>query len=298
MSYKKQLQQSTGNNKVTPQQSTGNDEATPPRSASRIQRPTQGRGRGRTTTHLVLPALAIVLLGAASGLGAALIWPKTYGARAEILYSPSQAQQGGDPLAQDPQLSTQLVIVKSPTVLGPIAHKQGRQFEDLNNDISVQVLDNSDVIEVEAHGPTKAAAMQTLQAIMDSYLALAVQPTGAARDLDTQLQNARTNTGQLQTRVQQLTTAVLAKTATHVSLNDARAALTASQDQEKAIQASIDELNLTGQTGPNAQPLTQPYPLPDPVFPQPLIAAGIGALVGTMPAGAVVALTALRRTKQ
>lgn len=74
-------------------------------------------------------------------------------------------------------------------------------------------------------------------------------------------------------------------------------ALTASQDQEKAIQGSIDELNLTGQTGPNALPLTQPYALPDPVSPQPLIAAGIGALVATIPAGAVVALTAQRRTK-
>jgi hypothetical protein len=265
--------------------------------AAGVERPAQGRGRGRATTYLALLALAITLLGAASGLGAALIWPKTYGARAEILYSPSQAQQGGDPLAQDPQLSTQLVILKSPTVLGPIAQKQGRQFDDLNNDISVQILDNSDVIQVEAHGPTKAAAMQTLQAVMGGYLALAAEPTGAARDLATQLIDAHTNTGQLQTRVQQLTTAVLAKTATQASLNDARAALTASQDQEKAIQASIDQLNLTGQTGPNAQPLTQPYALPDPVFPQPLIAAGIGALVGAIPAGALVALTALRRTK-
>ncbi|HEX4100303.1 MAG TPA: hypothetical protein VHY21_07105 [Pseudonocardiaceae bacterium] len=265
--------------------------------AAGIERPAQDRGRGRATTYLALLALAITLLGAASGLGAALIWPKTYGARAEILYSPSQAQQGGDPLALDPQLSTQLVILKSPTVLGPIAQKQGRQFDDLNNDISVQILDNSDVIQVEAHGPTKAAAMQTLQAVMGSYLALAAQPTGAARDLATQLMDAHTNTSQLQTRVQQLTTAVLAKTATQASLNDARATLTASQDQEKAIQASIDQLNLTGQTGPNAQSLTQPYALPGPVFPQPLIAAGIGALVGAIPAGAVVALTVLRRTK-
>jgi hypothetical protein len=268
--------------------------------ASRIGRAIQGpsRGRGRTTTYLALLALAITLLGAGSGLGAALIWPKTYGARAEILYSPSQDQQGGDPLAQDPQLSTQLVIFKSPAVLGPIAQKEGRKFEDLDKDISAQVLDNSDVIEVEAHGFTKAAAMHTLQAVMGGYLALAAQPTGAARDLDTQLTNAHTNTVELQTRVQQLTTAVIARTATQASLNDARAALTASQNQEKAIQASIDELDLTGQTGVNAQPLTQPYPLPDPVFPQPLIAAGIGALVGTIPAGAVViALTALRRTK-
>jgi hypothetical protein len=67
---------------------------------------------------------------------------------------------------------------------------------------------------------------------------------------------------------------------TRASLNDARAPLTASQDRENAIQSRIDELNLTGQTGPDAQLLTSPYALPDPVFPQPLISAGIGALVG------------------
>jgi uncharacterized protein involved in exopolysaccharide biosynthesis len=82
-----------------------------------------------------------------------------------------------------------------------------------------------------------------------------------------------------------------------VALNDARAQLTASLDREKAIQARIDEINLTGQNGPDAQLLTPPYSLPDPVFPQPLIAAGTGALVGVIVAGAVVAMSVRRRTK-
>ncbi|MGH3802223.1 MAG: hypothetical protein ACRDTD_19215, partial [Pseudonocardiaceae bacterium] len=105
------------------------------------------------------------------------------------------------------------------------------------------------------------------------------------------------NTARIQTQVEQLTPAVLAGNATQASLNDARAQLTASLDREKAIQARIDEINLTGRSGPNAQLLTAPYVLPDPVSPQPLIAAGTGALVGLLVAGGVVAVGARRRTR-
>jgi hypothetical protein len=122
--------------------------------------------------------------------------------------------------------------------------------------------------------------MQTLRAVMDGYLALVGQPTGLARNLGTQLTDTRQKTAQLQTRVQQLITAVLAGTATQTSLDDARAQLTASLEREKVIQARIDEVELTGQAGPAAQVLTPPYSLAGPVSPQPLIAAGTGALVG------------------
>ncbi len=269
-----------------------------PRPESRFDGPSEDRGGGWLTTRLVILALTIILLGTAAGLLGALVLPKTYGARAEILYTTGQGQQGGgDPLKQDRQLSTQLVYLQSRAVLGPVAQKQGRDFKDLTKDVSVAVVDNSDVIQVEAHGATKLAAMQTLQAIMDGYMTLIGQPTGVSRNLSTQLSDAHTNTTQLQTQVNQLTTAVVAGTATQISLNDTRALLTASQDLEKAIQGRIDQLKLTGQEGPDAQLLTPPYSMPDPVFPQPLIAAGTGALVGLIVAGGVVAMGARRRTR-
>jgi len=243
--------------------------------------------------RLVIAALTIVLLGVAAGLAAALVLPKTYGARAEILYSAGQDPQG-DPLKQDRELSTQLVYLTSRAVLGPVAQKQGRQFDDLAKEVSVQVLSNSEVIEVEVDGPTRPAALQTLQAVMTGYMTLISQPTGVSRNLHNQLADAHANTLQLQQRVPQLVTAVLAGTATQASLDDARAQLTASSDLEKALQARIDELDLTGQQGPGAQILTQPYSIPDPVFPQPLISAGLGGLVGLIVAGVVVGVTARR----
>jgi uncharacterized protein involved in exopolysaccharide biosynthesis len=273
-------------------------EVPPPRSGDQFHTPIEdSSAAGPVTTRLVLLALTIILLGTAAGLAAALVLPKTYGARAEVLYSVGQQQQSGDPLKQGRDLSTQLVYLKSRAVLGPVATKQGREYKDLDKAVTVEVLDNSNVIEVQADGPTKLAALQTLQSVMDGYMTLIGQPTGVSRNLDTQLADAKANTAQLQTRVQQLTTAVAAGTATQVALNDARTQLTASLDREKAIQARIDEINLTGQNGPDAQLLTPPYSLPDPVFPQPLIAAGTGALVGVIVAGAVVAMSVRRWTR-
>ncbi len=281
-----------------PQESGGASGGVPPqRSPIRTEPVSDPSGGGGVTARLVLVALILILLGTGAGLVGALALPKTYGARAEILYPIGQDQQGGDPLRQDRNLSTQLVFLKSRAVLGPVAQQQGRQFKDLDEDLSVKVLQTSEVIQVEARGSTKEAARQTLQAVMDGYLALAGQPSGVTRNLDTQLAEARANTARIQTQVDQLTTGVAAGTATQASLNDARAQLTASVDREKAIQARIDEINLTGRSGPNAQLLTPPYVLPDPVSPQPLIAAGTGALVGLLVAGGVVAVGARRRTR-
>lgn len=279
------------------QQALKGSSGVPPQRATDWIEHTGDRGGVPPIPRLVLLALTIILVGTAAGLAAALVLPKTYGARAEILSTASQDPQGGgDPLKQDRQISTQLVMLKSRAVLGPIAQKQGRQFDDLDNDVSAQVLNNSSVIEVDAHGSSDQAALQTLQAVISGYLAVASQPSGVARNLGTQLADTRENTARLQTQVQQLTTAVTAGKTTQASLDSARAQLTASLDQEKALQTRIDQVNLTGETGPDAQVLTPPYALPDPVFPQPAIAAGTGALVGLVVAGVLVAIVTQRRT--
>jgi uncharacterized protein involved in exopolysaccharide biosynthesis len=294
MGHEDQLQKAS----VTGEVATGPEVtgAAPPQRSEDLLGGPLAEGADSTRMRLVLIAVTIILLGTAAGLAGALILPKTYGARAEVLYSISQ-DQGGDPLKQDRQLSTQLVLLKSPRLLGDIARKQGRLVKDLDKDVSVKVLDNSNVIQVEADGSSKLVALQTLQAVMDGYLALASQPTGATRYLETQLADAQANTQQLQTRVNQLTSAVVAGTATQVALNDARTQLTAALDQEKAIQNQINQAKLRGEGGPPVQLLTPPYSLPDVVFPQPLIAAGTGALVGVLVAGAVVALGVRRQTR-
>lgn len=279
-----------------PQKSPGSGDVPPQRSGGRLDLPPDDTGGGLLTTRLVLLALTIILLGTAAGLAGALVLPKTYGARAEVLYSVGR-EQGGDPLKQDRQLSTQLVLLKSPRLLGDVAKKQGRQFNDLDKEVSVLVLANSNVIQVEAAGTSKLGAMQTLQAVMDGYLALASQPTGTTLYLEKQLVDAQAKTQELRTREQQLVPAVAAGNGTQVSLTDARAQIITAVDQEKAIENQIQQAKLRGEGGPPVQLLTPPYTLPDPVFPQPLIAAGTGALVGLVVASIVVAVGARRRMR-
>jgi uncharacterized protein involved in exopolysaccharide biosynthesis len=272
----------------------------PQRTANWIERPAEAHhGRRLPPPLLVVVTLTIVLLGIAAGVAVALRMPKSYGARAEILYSTSNSDQGGDPLKQDRQLSTQLVLLKSQAVLGPVAKKQGRSFEDVSKDVSASVLENSNVIDVEAHGVTEPATMQTLQAVVDSYLALASKPSALTRNLTTQLTQARENTAALQARERQLTSAVLAGTATQASLNEVRTQLTTALDWENAIRARMDEVAVSGQAGSAAQVLTPPYALPAGIISTSrLIAVGLGTLAGLIVAGVVFAVGASRAQRR
>lgn len=279
-----------------PHRSVRQDGIPAQRAASWIENPPDADRGQWLTPRRVMRLLTIILLGAVAGVVVARVLPATHTARAEILYNIEAVQQG-DPLKQDRQLTTQVVLLNGRAVLGPIAKKQGRQVEDIQKDVGASVIGNSNVIQVGASGATQQDAMQTLQAVVDGYLALAGQPSGVARNLSDQLVQARQNTAQLTARVAQLRTAVLAGTANQTALDDVRAQLTASQDWETALQARISEVTLTGQAASPAQVLTPPYPLPDPTVPRWLVAAGIGALAGLVVAGLILA-TGLARAQR
>jgi uncharacterized protein involved in exopolysaccharide biosynthesis len=266
----------------------------PQRAVGQIERAPDIRRGPWLTPRLVLLTLTIILLGAGAGVVGALVLPKTYTARAEILYTSNTADQDGDPLRQDRALSTQLVLLKNRAVLGPIAQKQGRRFADLAKDVDASVVQNSTVIQVEVTEKSEPAAVQTLQAVVDGYLALARQPSTVARNLAILLTQARQNTAQLQAREKQLIPEVLAGKTLQSTLDDTRAQLTASLDWEKAIQTRINEVGLTGQAGSAAQVLTPPYVLPEPTIPRWLSGGLLGTLVGVIVAGVMLTIGALR----
>jgi len=268
----------------------------PQRAAGPTERPTPARRRRWLTPGLVLLTLTIILLGAAAGGVSAQVLPKPHVARAEILYAIDVSQQGGDPFRQDRQLSTQLVLLQNRAVLGPIAQKQGRLFADLERDVDASVVQNSTVIQIEANGDSDEAALQTLQAVVDGYLAIAGQPTAMSRNLGTLLEQARQNTAALNTREQQLIPEVLAGKTPQATLDDTRTQRNASLEFEKAIQARINEVGLTGQAGSAAQLLTAPYVLPEPAIPRWATYGALGALIGTIVAGLMLFAGAMSAT--
>jgi LPS O-antigen subunit length determinant protein (WzzB/FepE family) len=229
---------------------------------------------------LNLSALAatIVILTAGVALAGALIWPKTYTARAEVLYPITQEQPTGF-LREDRSLTTQLVLIRSRPILDPIAAQQGRDVVDLQKDITATVLESSEIIQLEVKDRSAERAVQTAQAVLAGYLEFSRsgQPT---------------QRGRIETGLAAVTTA----------LADAQKAFDTQQAQVTVGKATADTLASLQRTvqaqqlrqqhlAPVAQQLTAPYPT-DVVYPQPLIVTATGALLGLLLAACVVVVVA------
>lgn len=258
--------------------------------------PEPPRGRGLAATQirrLVVLAVTIVLLGTGAGLLGTLVWSPSYAARAEIHYSIDQDEPS---VLGDRKLTTQLVLLQGRPVLGPVAQQQGRPVEDLEHDVSVTILEASEVVQVEARGPSRAAAMTTVQAILDRYFALASTAlTGDVRDyLDGQLAAVQSDIADARGALMQLRAEQAAGIGDDAAVTSADDELQTLLSREQDVQAQLDELTVANGSDPSARLLTPAYHVPDPVSPRPLLAAGSGAVIGLVVAAAAVALAARR----
>ena len=73
--------------------------------------------------RLAVVAVMIVVVGAGAGCIVSLLLPTQYAARAELQYNLSQAMPN-ELLREDRRLTTQLVLLRSRVVLGPVASEQ------------------------------------------------------------------------------------------------------------------------------------------------------------------------------
>ena len=76
-------------------------------------------------------------------------------------------------LREDRRLTTQLVLLRSRVVLGPVASDNGMTPEDLAKNVSADVVNNSEIIEVEVRDRTRQRAQMLLTSIIAQYLTLA-----------------------------------------------------------------------------------------------------------------------------
>jgi capsular polysaccharide biosynthesis protein len=232
--------------------------------------------------NLLALAATIILLSAGLALAGALMWPKTYAARAEVLYPITQEQPTGF-LREDRSLTTQLVLLRGRAVLTPIAAQQGRSVEDLQQHLDVTVQDSSEIIQVQVTDRAPQRALQTAQAVVNGYLALnqAGQPMLRQR-LEAEMVTTNTALADAQARL-----AAAGATATAATVAPLQSAVQAQQSRQQQLQAQLDVLNLA----PVAQLLTPPYAAGT-VSPRPAFAAVAGALVGLVLAAVVIAVMA------
>lgn len=262
------------------------------RPAGRVARAFQSARSWRSAAlSLLALACTIIILTAGVALVGALLWPKTYAARAEVLFPITQEQPTGF-LREDRNMTTQLVLMRGQRILGPIAVQQGREVIDLQDDITVSVLDSSEIIQLEVRDRSEQRALQTAQAVLAGYLEFSQsgQPSLRERtEAELAAANVALTNAQQQLDVQQKSTAAAANADLMASL---QRTVQTQQIRQQQLQAQLDSVNLT----PVAQQLTAPYSV-GAVRPQPLIAAVTGALVGVLLAACVIVVVARSWTR-
>lgn len=238
---------------------------------------------GESSVRLAAIAVVIVLVGAAAGLIGSFFIPKEYAARAEITYHLMESQPN-ELLREDRRLTTQLVLLGSRVVLAAVAEKHAMAPEDLVDNVSAEVVDNSEIIQVEVRAGSPDTARTLLTDVVGQYLALANNGwNNPVREyLEFQLAEVQTRR-----RAPDLPP--------EVSLDLAR---------REAVITSLTEpfrRNTAGGPQPELQPparlLTKPYAVLDPVSPKPLIATGAGAAAASIVAALIVLLIARRRSR-
>jgi len=244
--------------------------------------------------RLLAIAAVIVVLCGVFAYGLSSMGTKQFGSRQEVQYPITAAIASSDFLRSDRTLQTQLVAIKSRSVLGPVAKKYGLTVDELSKQVVASVVNDSEVIQIEVDDPSQAKARQMVGDIVDEYLVYANTASSTSSDVEqhwtdelTRLRNARTPL-----------------------VADLSAAASGSA-QEQQLQAELDDLNnqianaqselsnaqINDIETQHVQRLTEPYDVGK-VAPKPMRAGLAGALAGMMIAAGVVVLLIRRRLKQ
>src|SRR5262249_1745751 len=101
-------------------------------------------------------------------------------ARTEIVYPLDANISSGSTLRQDRVLSTQLVAIKGRQVLTPVASKFHMSVDALSKKILASVLQDSEVIRIEADDASQAKALAIVTAVSTEYLKSATSNKNAA----------------------------------------------------------------------------------------------------------------------
>jgi capsular polysaccharide biosynthesis protein len=209
-------------------------------------------------------AAILVLLGAALGYFVSLAMPATYGAITTIEYNIA-GENTGDFLKTDRNLTTQTVLLTSRNVLQPVADANGVNIDDLTKNTSVTILNSSNIIQLEVKDQSPASAVNLANAIAKQYLTVS---------------NASSPKGYVQDQL----TAVQKQLASSPAAGNTPANTIALQARQAALQAQLDQMNLTSN---QSTVLVAAYPLDHPVSPS----GGGSALTGVI-CGLVIALMA------
>jgi capsular polysaccharide biosynthesis protein len=114
----------------------------------------------------VMIAFAVVLTFAGAALGYSLTRPKVYGAEAEIVLTPRPELSD---TAVDRVMLTQTMVVKSPSVLQPVAVRAQIPLRRLQKAVTVEMVGRSNVLRITVADRDRDRAVRLVDRIVVEY---------------------------------------------------------------------------------------------------------------------------------
>jgi capsular polysaccharide biosynthesis protein len=243
--------------------------------------PRHRRLTGREWVRLSAFAMVLVVLGAVAGFVTSLVIPKQYAAHAQVLYAIAQEQPTGF-LREDRNITTQIVLLNSRSVLDPVAKQAHISVLELAKRVQAEVVTGSEVITITLTDHQGARAQHMLDLLVQQYLKISNDdPRAELRDyLNSQLTDVLSRISEVR-----------------VAAATRGGELAALVEREQWLRTQLDEMKFSDIAGPGASVLVNPYVEVKPVSPKPLIDTAAGAFAGLIIAVFAVAFLARRRTR-
>lgn len=243
----------------------------------------------RTIGITVAMIMAVFVLG---GLAFSLVQQRIYGAEVDILFNPGSDMSDA---AVERAFATQQVIMRSPTVLQPVATATRIAVKDLERSLTIEIVERSNVMRLTVANESRATAVTVAQMIADEYQRgfTSGGPNSPERQtgpLQQQIKALADSLPSMQARLERMARARETSASPSAEERQLQTTWVAAVQRISNLQDRLTEAQL-GQTQSQATLLTRASPLERPLEPQPIRALAAGALAGlVVAAGAVIAM--------
>jgi uncharacterized protein involved in exopolysaccharide biosynthesis len=237
-------------------------------------------------------AAAVVVICTLAALPILLSRPSVYGAQADVLVNPRAGQSDA---TTDRVLATQEIILRSGAVLDPVADVTGIPVRRLEKALSVEVVNQSNVVRITVADRDPATAQRLTRLIVERYEQqtsfLTVEDLArSTASLEQQLHHLAASLAVDQDRLARLARG--RRPGTPLSIEERRLQLVAATTRRRleVVQEQLADtpLRQLEQVQPHPRILVPAHLLKDRLGPRPVQAAATGALVGVFVAAAIV----------
>jgi uncharacterized protein involved in exopolysaccharide biosynthesis len=241
----------------------------------------------RTVGIAVAIIMAVFLLGA---LAFSFVQQRIYGAEVDILFNPGSDMSDA---AVERAFATQQVILRSPTVLQPVATATEIPVRDLERSLSIEIVSRSNVMRLTVANRDRATAVTVAQRIADEYQQGFTSggpnsPDRQTGPLQRQIKALADSLPNMQARLERMARARDTSASPSAEELQLQTTWVAAVQRISSLQDRLTEAQL-GQTQARATLLTRAHPLERPLEPQPIRTLASGGLAGLIvSAGAVV----------